>query len=125
MLGQAIEAEVAEWIQTHLQLDADGRRQVVRNGFMPERSIVTGLGEIAVNQPRVHDRRPAQEREHFTSKILPPYLRKTKAIEELIPWLAPARWRQITARCHSRNCLQRWNPTRSSRRLINRPIHKI
>lgn len=87
MLGQAIEAEVAEWIETHQQLDADGRRQVVRNGFMPQRKIVTGLGEIAVKQPRVHDRRPAQEREHFTSKILPPYLRKTKTIEELIPWL--------------------------------------
>ncbi len=87
MLAQAIEDEVGEWLQTHQQIDANGRRQVVRNGFMPERTIVTGLGEIAVKQPRVHDRRPAQEREHFTSKILPPYLRKTKTIEELIPWL--------------------------------------
>lgn len=87
MLAQAIEDEVGEWIQTHQQIDAHGRRQVVRNGFLPERTIVTGLGEIAVKQPRVHDRRPAQEREHFTSKILPPYLRKTKSIEELIPWL--------------------------------------
>ena len=87
MLAQAIEEEVSEWIETHQQLAADGRRQLVRNGFMPERKIVTGLGEIAVKQPRVHDRRPAEEREQFTSKILPPYLRKTKAIEELIPWL--------------------------------------
>jgi putative transposase len=87
MLAQAIEEEVSEWLETHQQLDADGRRQVVRNGFMPQRRIVTGLGEIAVKQPRVHDRRPAPEREHFTSKILPPYLRKTKTIEELIPWL--------------------------------------
>lgn len=87
MLAQAIEDEAAEWIQTHQQLAADGRRQVVRNGFLPERTIVTGLGEIAVKQPRVHDRRPAEEREHFTSKILPPYLRKTKTMDELIPWL--------------------------------------
>ena len=87
MLAQAIEEEVSEWIETHQQLAADGRRQLVRNGFLPERKIVTGLGEIAVKQPRVHDRRPAEEREHFTSKILPPYLRKTKTIEELIPWL--------------------------------------
>jgi putative transposase len=87
MLAQAIEDEVCEWLQTHPQLDANGHRQVVRNGFMPERKIVTGLGEIAVKQPRVHDRRPPEEREHFTSKILPPYLRKTKSIEELIPWL--------------------------------------
>jgi len=87
MLAQAIEAEVSEWIETHQQLAADGRREIVRNGFLPERKIVTGLGEIAVKQPRVLDRRPAEEREHFTSQILPPYLRKTKAIEELIPWL--------------------------------------
>ncbi len=87
MLTQAIEEEVAEWIETRSQLVAGGRRQVVRDGFMPERKIVTGLGEIAVKQPRVHDRRPAEEREPFTSKILPPYLRKTKSIEELIPWL--------------------------------------
>lgn len=87
MLAQAIEDEVSQWLQTHPQLDAAGRHQVVRNGFMPERKIVTGLGEIAVKQPRVHDRRPPEEREHFTSKILPPYLRKTKSIEELIPWL--------------------------------------
>lgn len=87
LLTQAIEEEVAEWIEARSQLVAGGRRQVVRNGFMPERKIVTGLGEIAVKQPRVHDRRPAEEREHFTSKILPPYLRKTKSIEELIPWL--------------------------------------
>jgi len=87
MLAQAIEDEVGEWLQTHPQLDAHGRRQVVRNGFMPQRRIVTGLGEIAVKQPRVHDRRPPDEREHFTSRILPPYLRKTKTMEELIPWL--------------------------------------
>ena len=87
MLAQAIEDEAAEWIAMHQQLAASGRRQVVRNGFMPERKIVTGLGEIAVKQPRVHDRRPTEEREHFTSQILPPYLRKTKTIEELIPWL--------------------------------------
>lgn len=87
MLAQAIEAEVAEWIAAHPQLDADGHRQVVRNGCMPERQIITGLGQLTVKQPRVHDRRPAAEREHFRSKILPPYLRKTRSIEELIPWL--------------------------------------
>src|SRR4029078_1688912 len=46
-----------------------------------------GVGEIPVQQPRVHDRRPAPEREHFTSAILPPYLRRTRSVEELIPWL--------------------------------------
>jgi len=60
---------------------------VVRNGHLPRRTITTGIGLVAVRQPRVRDRRPAEEAEKFTSKILPPYLRKTKSIEELIPWL--------------------------------------
>jgi transposase-like protein len=88
MLATAIEAEVADWIDRHAHMkDENGRRQVVRNGHLPERTITTGLGEVAVRQPRVRDRRPAGEREKFTSKILPPYLRKTKSIEDLIPWL--------------------------------------
>jgi len=88
LLAQAIEAEVAVWIEEHQHLtDAQGRRQVVRNGYLPERKIVTGLGEVAVEQPRVHDRRPAEERQRFSSKLLPPYLRKTKSIEELLPYL--------------------------------------
>ena len=87
LLAKAIELEVSEWLEARPQRDAQGRRQVVRNGYMPQRTIVTGLGEIAVKQPRVRDRRPPDEREPFHSKILPPYLRKTKSIEELIPWL--------------------------------------
>src|SRR5262249_32842345 len=64
-----------------------GHRQVVRNGRMPARTITTGVGPVDVQQPRVHDRRPAGEKEKFTSQILPPYLRRTKSLEELIPWL--------------------------------------
>jgi len=88
MLAKAVQAEVAEWIDARRDVvDKHGRQQVVRNGYMPKRSILTGLGEIEVEQPRVHDRRSSEERERFTSKILPPYLRKSKSIEELIPWL--------------------------------------
>jgi len=88
MLATAIEAEVAEWIDGRAHLtDEGGRRQVVRNGYHHKRKLTTGLGQLEVEQPRVHDRRAAGEREKFTSKILPPYLRKTKSIEELIPWL--------------------------------------
>jgi transposase-like protein len=88
LLAQAIEAEVADWIEQRKQLtDPNGHRHVVRNGHLPERTITTGLGPIEVKQPRVHDRRPAGDKEKFTSAILPPYLRKTKSIEELIPWL--------------------------------------
>jgi putative transposase len=88
LLAQAIDSEVADWIDQHEQCrDGRGHRQVVRNGYLPERTILTGLGEIDVQQPRVHDRRGPGQREKFTSAILPPYLRKTKSMEELIPWL--------------------------------------
>jgi putative transposase len=88
LLAEAIEAEVAAWIDAHAHLkDDSGRRQVVRNGHLPERTIQTGLGEVEVRRPRIHDRRPAGEREKFTPAVLPPYLRRTKSLEELIPWL--------------------------------------
>lgn len=88
MLAQAIEAEVADWIDAHAHLtDERGRRQVVRNGYANERQLVTPVGELAVRQPRVHDRRPESDREPFRSGLLPPYLRKTKSVEELIPFL--------------------------------------
>src|SRR5689334_19336731 len=88
LLAQAVEAEVAAWIDAHAHLkDQAGRRQVVRNGHLPERAIQTGIGDIEVKQPRVHDRRPAGQREAFTPTVLPRYLRRTKSLEELIPWL--------------------------------------
>jgi transposase-like protein len=88
MLAQAVEAEAAAWIDAHAHLkDQTGRQQVVRNGHLPERTIQTGIGPVEVRQPRVRDRRPAGEREGFTSAILPPYLRKTRSLEGLIPWL--------------------------------------
>jgi transposase-like protein len=88
LLAQAIQAEVAAYLDAHAHLrDEQGHQQVVRNGSLPERTITTGVGAVAVKQPRVHDRRPVSQREKFSSAILPPYLRKTKSIEELIPWL--------------------------------------
>ena len=88
LLVQAVEAEVAQWIERHAHLkDENGHRQVVRNGHLPKRKITTGVGQMEIEQPRVHDRRVGEAAEKFTSKILPPYLRKTKSIEELIPWL--------------------------------------
>jgi len=88
LLAQAVEAEVAEWIDGHQRAkDEQGHRQVVRNGHLPQRTLMTGVGPVEVRQPRVLDRRPAEEAEPFSSRILPPYLRKTKSLEELIPWL--------------------------------------
>ena len=90
MLAMAIENEVADYIDAHVHArDANGQRLVVRNGHMPTRSILTGLGPVDVTRPRVNDKRVDAEghRMRFTSAILPPYLRRTKAIDELVPWL--------------------------------------
>ena len=88
LLAEAIEAEVDDWISHRRPLrDGEGRQAVVRNGHKPRRSILTGLGPVSVKQPRVRDRRSEGEAELFTSKLLPPYLRKTRSVEELIPWL--------------------------------------
>lgn len=88
LLAQAIEAEVSDWLEQRSECrDPRGRQQVVRNGHMKERTLLTGVGEVNVQQPRVRDRRAAADREKFSSAILPPYLRKTKSVEELIPWL--------------------------------------
>ena len=90
LLSAAIEAEVATYIEEHKDLrDEDGHRQVVRNGHHRPRKINTGVGQVEVKQPRVHSRAVNEDGDpiKFTSKILPPYLRRTKSIEELIPWL--------------------------------------
>lgn len=90
MLAAAIEGEVGEYLAAHCeQIDAHGHRLVVRNGHMPARTILTGLGPVAVTQPRVNDKRvaPDGQRMRFSSTILPPYLRRTKALDELVPWL--------------------------------------
>jgi transposase-like protein len=85
LLAQAIEAEVAEFLARHAdQRDAAGRLRLVRNGYLPERTIQTGIGDVPVKAPRVRDRAGELR---FSSSILPPYLRRTKTIEELLPWL--------------------------------------
>ena len=89
-LQAAVEREVEEYIERNSHhLDESGHRLVVRNGHHPARKIQSGNGPIEVHQPRVNDKRIDEQgnRIRFTSKILPPYLRKTKAIEELVPWL--------------------------------------
>lgn len=89
MLQTAINAEVDEFIAMHSKrLDEQGRRLVVRNGHLPSREILTGAGPLEVKQPRVRDNSSEKEdRVVFSPSVLPPYLKKSQAIEELIPWL--------------------------------------
>ena len=90
LLAQAIEAEVDAHITAHADLtDDEGRRRIVRHGHSPEREIQTGIGAVPVRSPRVRDRDPDAPggRIRFTSSILPPYLRRARSVEELLPWL--------------------------------------
>ena len=86
MLIEALEKEVDEYIEKHEdKTDEDGHQKVVRNGKSHhERTIQTGAGPIKINQPRVDDKRQGEK---FISKILPPYMRRSPGIEELIPAL--------------------------------------
>ncbi len=90
LLADAVEAEVEAFIGAHADLSDDvGHRRVVRHGYLPERDVQTGIGPVAVRRPRVRDRQPegVGGRIRFTSSILPPYLRRARSVEELLPWL--------------------------------------
>ena len=89
LLAQAVEAEVADFLGRYSDLlTEEGRQRVVRHGHLPEREIMTGVGPVAVSTPRVRDRVGQNEsRIRFTSAILPPYARRSKSLEVLIPML--------------------------------------
>jgi len=86
LIAKAVEAELASYLESvagqHLE---DGRQAVVRNGYLPERTVQTGIGAVAVRVPKVRDRSGAGAR--FNSALLPPYLKRARSVEELIPWL--------------------------------------
>ena len=85
LLAQAIEAEVQALLEHFSTRQVNGKQGVVRNGHLPERRIQTGLGDIPVKVPKVRDRTGSGIK--FNSKLVPPYLKRTKNLEELVPWL--------------------------------------
>jgi transposase-like protein len=86
LIAQAVEAELQLLLQAHEeQRLPDGRQAVVRNGYLPERSIQTGIGDVDIKVPKVRDRSGSGIR--FTSALLPPYLKRARSVEELLPWL--------------------------------------
>jgi transposase-like protein len=89
LLAEALEAEIELFISQYAELrDELGRQRIVRNGYLPQREIQSGVGAVKVKAPRVRDRHANSSKKiRFSSSILPPYLRKTKSIEELLPWL--------------------------------------
>ncbi|MBI2767695.1 MAG: IS256 family transposase [Chloroflexi bacterium] len=90
LLQRALKLEVAEVLAQFDELRDDaGRHRVVRNGHLPGRTVLTGAGPLEVRQPRLRDRagKEAPDRFQVTSAILPPYLRRSSAMDALIPWL--------------------------------------
>jgi transposase-like protein len=91
LLAQAVEAEVAGFLDKHAACTTeDGRARVVRHGHLPEREVMTGIGPVPVKQPRVRDRGATADdpgRIRFSPAILPPYMRRSKSIETLLPIL--------------------------------------
>jgi transposase-like protein len=90
LLAEALEAEIESFLSQYADLrDEQGRKRVTRNGHLPERNLQTGIGPVPVKVPRARDRQSEHELGpiSFRSTLIPPYLRKTKSMEELIPWL--------------------------------------
>jgi transposase-like protein len=89
LLRQAVEVEVADFLSRYANLKTEaGRQRIVRHGHLPEREILTGIGPVAVRCPRVRDRvGEGAQRIRFSSAILPPYARRSKSLEVLIPIL--------------------------------------
>jgi transposase-like protein len=85
IIKQAVAAELEAFLAAHDDTDAAGRRQVVRNGYQPQRDVLTGVGPVPVRLPKTRDR--AGRRRCFRSSLLPPYLKKAKRLEAVIPWL--------------------------------------
>src|SRR5690606_19291312 len=88
MLAAALELEVADFLKKHTQCRTEaGHARFVRNGYLPERQIQTGIGDIEIKQARVRDRASGKDNINFSSSIIPPYLRRSKSIDKLLPVL--------------------------------------
>ena len=89
LLVQALEVEVAEYLETHQARDENGRALVVRNDKARARQIILGSGAVQIQAPRVNDQRIGADgqRQRFTSKILPPYMRRSPKVAEVLPVL--------------------------------------
>ena len=86
IIRQAVEAELKAFLELHAaERDIEGRQAVVRNGYQPEREVLTGIGPVKVRVPKTRDR--VGEGRCFRSELLPPYLKKAKRLEAVLPWL--------------------------------------
>ena len=86
LIAQAVQVELGEFLAGYAgQRDERGRATVVRNGYQPERSILTGIGPVSVCLPKVRSR--GEQAAVFRSALVPPYVRRAKSVEAALPWL--------------------------------------
>ena len=84
LIAQAVDAELSATLAQFADYKDDaGHRYVVRNGYLPERERLTGIGPVSVRAPKVRDRSGARIK--FTSALLPPYLRRARSVDEVLP----------------------------------------
>ena len=86
LIKKAVQTELAEFLSQYQdRTDAEGKTLVVRNGYLPEREIMTGIGPVDIKVPKTRDR--GGQGIHFRSELLPPYIKRTKSVETVLPWL--------------------------------------
>ena len=85
LISKAVEAELIELLEQFNDVKIEGKQAVVRNGYLPQRQIQTGLGNVEVKIPKVRDR--SGQGIKFNSKLIPPYLKRAKSVEEFLPFL--------------------------------------
>ena len=84
MITKAVQSELAEFLsQFQDKTDSEGRPLVVRNGYLPERELMTGIGPVDIKVPKTRDR--GGQGIYFRSELLPPYIKRTKSVETVLP----------------------------------------
>lgn len=87
VIAQAVESELEIFLSKVSESLSDGKSRVVRNGYLPEREILTGIGKVPVKVPRVRDRGTQEAGIRFHSNLIPPYMRRTATMDEVLPLL--------------------------------------
>ncbi len=85
LIAKALEAEVTALLDQFGDQEVSGKRAVIRNGYLPKREIQTGIGQVEVQVPKIRDR--SGKGIKFNSALIPPYLKRSKSLEEFLPWL--------------------------------------
>ena len=130
MLMAALKLEAADYVERHGdERDAEGRALVVHNGRSKGRKLTLGAGTVELKAPRVNDRRHDEQgqRQRFSSRILPPYMRRSPKVAEVLPILYlrrrfPPRAGRLAGRGRGRSVADQHQPTD---RLLGKRIHGL